>query len=193
MLKTRLIIVGLVLAIAAGVALFVRLLWVRLPGVGAAPRIQNTATILQQVQTLSELVTVKYVLEKVVILEDVKWYGENRVLLVAHGIVKAGMDLQEIKPQDLRMDDKKVLLKLPRAKITDLYLDDHQTRVVDRTTGLLRAFDKDFEQNARRQAVDDLRLAALHHGICGDAEERARLQLTNFFHQLGFEVEFVKN
>ena len=193
MLKTRLIIVGLVLAIAAGVALFVRLLWVRLPGVGAAPRIQNTATILQQVQTLSELVTVKYVLEKVVILEDVKWYGENRVLLVAHGIVKAGMDLQEIKPQDLRMDDKKVILKLPRARITDLYLDDHQTRVVDRTTGLLRTFDKDFEQNARRQAVDDLRLAALHHGIYGDAEERARLQLTNFFHQLGFEVEFVKN
>jgi len=191
--KTRLIIVGLVLAIAAGVALFVRLLWVRLPGVGAAPRIQNTATILQQVQTLSELVTVKYVLEKVVILEDVKWYGENRVLLVAHGIVKAGIDLQELKPQDLRMDDKKVLLKLPRAKITDLYLDDHQTRVVDRTTGLLRTFDKDFEQNARRQAVDDLRLAALHHGIYGDAEERARLQLTNFFHQLGFEVEFVKN
>ena len=193
MFKTRLIIVGLVLAIAAGVALFVRLLWVRLPGVGAAPRIQNTATILQQVQTLSELVTVKYVLEKVVILEDVKWYGENRVLLVAHGIVKAGMDLQEIKPQDLRMDDKKVILKLPRARITDLYLDDHQTRVVDRTTGLLRTFDKDFEQNARRQAVDDLRLAALHHGIYGDAEERARLQLTNFFHQLGFEVEFVKN
>src|SRR5437660_1309706 len=39
MLKTRLIIVGLVLAIAAGVALFVRLLWVRLPGGGrSAPR-----------------------------------------------------------------------------------------------------------------------------------------------------------
>src|SRR5437016_14162786 len=136
MLKTRLIIVGLVLAIAAGVALFVRLLWVRLPGVGAAPRIQNTATILQQVQTLSELVTVKYVLEKVVILEDVKWYGENRVLLVAHGIVKAGVDLQEIKPNDVRMDDKKVIIRLPQVRITDAYLDEKQTRVVDRTTGL---------------------------------------------------------
>src|SRR6266568_5251045 len=146
MFKTRLIIAGLALAIATGVALFVALLIVRPPAIGATPKIQSTATILQQVQTLSELVTVKYVLEKVVILEDVKWYGENRVLLVAHGIVKAGMDLQEIKPQDLRMDDKKVILKLPRAKITDLYLDDHQTRVVDRTTGLLRTFDKDFEQ-----------------------------------------------
>ena len=135
MLKTRLIIVGLALAIVAGMALFIALLWVRLPGRSAPPKIQNTATILQQIQTLSELVTVKYVLEKVVILEDIKWYGENRVLLVAHGVVKAGVDLQEIKPEDVRVEDKRVIVRLPRAKITDVYLDEHKTRVVDRTTG----------------------------------------------------------
>ena len=192
MLKTRLIIVGLVLAIAMGVALFIALLFVRPPAIAAPPRIQNTATIVQQVQTLSELVTVKYVLEKVVILDDIKWYGENRVLLVAHGIVKAGVDLQEIKPEDVRLEDKKILLKLPRARITDVYLDDQKTRVVDRSTGLLRAFDKDLEQNARRQAVEDLRIAARSNRIYEDAEERARLQLANLFHQLGYEVEFSK-
>ena len=193
MLKTRLIILGLVLAIGAGVALFVALLWVPLPRSSAPPRIQNTATMLKQVQTLSELVTVKYVLEKVVILEDIKWYGENRVLLVAHGVVKAGVDLQEIKPEDVRVDDKKVVMKLPRARITDAYLDDQKTRVVDRTTGLLRAFDKDLEQSARRQAVADLSISARFNGINSDAEERARLQLSNLFHQLGLEVEFVTN
>ena len=193
MFKTRLIIVGLVLAIAMGVALFIALLFVRPPAIGAPPKIQSTATIVQQVQTLSELVTVKYVLEKVVILDDIKWYGENRVMLVAHGIVKAGVDLQEIKPEDVRVEDKKIVLKLPRARITDVYLDDQKTRVVDRSTGLLRAFDKDLEQNARRQAVDDLRIAARSNRIYEDAEERARLQLTNLFHQLGYEVEFSKS
>jgi hypothetical protein len=193
MFKTRLIILELMLAIAMGVALFIALLFVRPPAIGAPPKIQSTATIVQQVQTLSELVTVKYVLEKVVILDDIKWYGENRVLLVAHGIVKAGVDLQEIKPEDVRVEDKKILLKLPRARITDVYLDDHKTRVVDRSTGLLRAFDKDLEQNARRQAVDDLRIAARSNRIYEDAEERARLQLANLFHQLGYEVEFSKS
>jgi len=192
MLKTRLIIVGLALAIALGVALFVALLLVRPPSIGTPPKIQSTATIVQQVQTLSELVTVKYVLEKVVILDDIKWYGENRVLLVAHGIVKAGVDLQEIKPEDVRVEDKKIVLKLPRARITDVYLDDQKTRVVDRSTGLLRAFDKDLEQNARRQAVEELRIAARSNRIYEDAEERARLQLANLFHQLGYEVEFSK-
>jgi len=192
MFKTRLIILGLVLAIAMGVALFIALLFVRPPAMAAPPKIQSTATIVQQVQTLSELVTIKYVLEKVVILDDIKWYGENRVLLVAHGIVKAGVDLQEIKPEDVRLEDKKILLKLPRARITDVYLDDQKTRVVDRSTGLLRAFDKDLEQNARRQAVEDLRIAARSNRIYEDAEERARLQLANLFHQLGYEVEFSK-
>jgi hypothetical protein len=193
MFKTRLIIVGLVLAIALGVALFIALLFVRPPAFGSPPQIQNTATIVQQVQTLSDLVTVKYVLEKVVILDDIKWYGENRVLLVAHGIVKAGVNLQEIKPEDMRVEDKKIVLKLPRARITDVYLDDQKTRVVDRSTGLLRAFDKDLEQNARRQAVDELRIAARANRIYEDAEERARLQLANLFHLLGYEIEFSKN
>ena len=192
MFKTRLIIVGLVLAIGMGVALFIALLFVRPPATGAPPKIQSTATIVQQVQTLSELVTVKYVLEKVVILDDIKWYGENRVLLVAHGIVKAGVDLQEIKPEDVRVEDKKIMLKLPRARITDVYLDDQKTRVVDRSTGLLRAFDKDLEQNARRQAVEELRIAARSNRIYEDAEERAQLQLANLFHQLGYEVAFRK-
>src|SRR5216110_1634060 len=116
MFKTRLIIVGLALAIAMGVALFVALLFFRPPAMGGPPKIQSTATIIQQVQTLSELVTVKYVLERVVILDDIKWYGENRVLLVAHGIVKAGVDLQEIKPNDVRMDDKKVIIPLPQVR-----------------------------------------------------------------------------
>jgi hypothetical protein len=189
MLKTRLVNVALFLAILLGLAL---MLWVVLPRLavsGSSPKIYNTATLLKQVQTLSQLVTVKYVLEKVILLEDPKWYGESRVLMVAHGVVKAGVDLSEIRPQDVNLDisRKKILLKLPPARITDAYLDDKQTQIVERTTGILRAFDKDLEQNARRQAVDDINRAARNSGILKDSEDRARAQLTNLFRQLGFE------
>jgi uncharacterized protein DUF4230 len=189
-LKTRLIIVGLVLAIVAGVGLF-GLLVFRVPWSNTPPKIQNTTTLLKEVQTLSQLVTVKYVLEKVVILEDVKWYGENRVLMVAHGVVKAGVDLQKLTPQDLRVEGNKVLLKLPYAVITDVYLDEQKTQVIENSTGLLRTFDKTLEQNARRQAVMDMRVAARSNGIHQDAESRAKLQLTELFRQLGYEVEFL--
>ena len=56
---------------------------------------------------------------------------------------------------------------------------------------MLRQFAKYLEQNARSQAVDDIRRSARYSGILRDAEERARAQLTNLFTQLGFaEVEF---
>jgi len=158
---------------------------------GSSPKVYSTPALLQQVQTLSQLVTVKYVLEKVVVLEDVKWTGENRVLMVAHGVVKAGLDLKQLQPADLQVSDSSILIKLPLAQITDAYLDEKQTRVIERTTGLLRAFDKDLEQTARQNAVDDIRRAARTGGILKDADERARVQVSNLFKQLGFEkVEF---
>ena len=113
-------------------------------------------------------------MEKVVVLEDAKWFGENRVLLVAHGIVKAGVDFRELKPEDLEVTGKKIAIRLPPSRITDTYLDEHQTRVVERTTGLLRMFDKDLEQAARQNAVADIRRAARTAGILKDADERHR-------------------
>ncbi|HWD19617.1 MAG TPA: DUF4230 domain-containing protein [Verrucomicrobiae bacterium] len=166
---------------------FVSRHWLPLNGVTTL----NTPAILTRVQTLSQLVTVKYVLEKVVVVEDAKWYGENRVVLVAHGIAKAGIDFSRLKPDDLKVSDKKISIALPKALVTDVYLDEARTEVLDRTTGIMRVFDKDLEQNARRQAVDDLRRAALQEGIIKDASDRARAQLSNLFFQMGFsEVEF---
>ena len=162
--------------------------WLKL---GSGLHQENTTTVVRQIQTLADLVTVKYVLEKVVILEDVKWYGENRVLLLAHGIVKAGIDLKRITADDVAISGKKISLRLPPPQITDAYLDEPRSQVIDHTTGLLRAFDKDLEQIARQNAVDDIRRAARREGILDEADKRARLELELFLRQAGFEqVEF---
>jgi Protein of unknown function (DUF4230) len=154
--------------------------------------VYNTATVLRQVQTLSQLVTVKYVMEKVVVYEDVKWFpgGDNRVMIIAHGIVKAGVDFQKMKPEDIEVTGKQVKINLPNPQITDCYLDDNQTQIVERSTGLLREFDKNLEQTARQIAVDDIRRGARYAGILKDADERARTQVEKLFQQLGLEVEF---
>jgi hypothetical protein len=151
----------------------------------------DTANVVQQVQTLSQLVTVKYVMEKVVVLEDPSYLGTSRVIMVAHGVLKAGVDFAPLKPADVQISGNKISLVLPPARLTDAYLDEKQTQVIERTTGLLRSFDKNLEQSARQQALDDLQRAARRNGILADADERARTQLANLFHQLGFEkVEF---
>lgn len=190
-LKIRIIILGFILAAAAGVGLLlgVNLTQLNVPP-ASPPTILNTATLVQQIQSLAELVTVKYVLEKLVVLEDTRWYGDNRVLLVAHGIVKAGIDLRRIEPSDLDLDRNILQITLPPVSITDVYLDEQKTRVLEHSTGLLRAFNKNLEAEARRQAVDELKHAARQGGIYEDAQLQAQQQLTNLFGRLNLEVRF---
>jgi hypothetical protein len=197
-MKQQSAIIVLVLAVIFTIGLVIGVLLPRLAGFGMARgHVYSSSAILQQVQTLSELVTVKYVMEKVEIQEDrsQNWIraalpDNTRVILVAHGIVKAGVDLGKMKPEDLRLSGKQVILTLPRAQITDAYLDDKHTEIVEHNTSFLRDFNKDLEQMARLNAVEDIRRAARTSGILKDADDRARQQLKYFFSQLGFEVEF---
>jgi len=193
MLKTRLVNAVFILAIIFGLGLMFLFIFPFLSRLRPAPRIASTPSVLQRVQGLSELITVKYVLEKVVIFEDPRWYpgGDSRVLMVVHGNVLAGVNLKELREGDIRVEGDRVFINLPpaRAPIDLTYIDDKHTQVVERSTGILRSFDKDMEQNARKQAILDLNLAARESGILNDAAFRARQELTNLLSPLGFKVE----
>ncbi len=166
---------------------------------GTGLHFENTTAVVQQVQTLSDLVTVKYVMQKIEIVDSPPTstlgqfvQGDSRVLMLAQGVVKAGIDLKKIQPGDVSVSGKKISIKLPPPQITDAYLDDSQTKVIERTTGFLRSLDKDLEQVTRQNAVADIERAARANGILNDADERAKLEMAAFLHEAGYEqVEFV--
>ncbi len=157
------------------------------------PGLASTATVVTEIQSLAQLVTVKFVLEKVIRLDDVKWYGQNRLLMLAHGVAKAGVDLRKLRPEDVSVHEGSLKVVLPKPQIFDVYLDEQQTEVIERSTGVLRSFDQEMEQEARRQAVDEIRRAARAAGILQEAEDRARSQLVALGRASGFsgvEVTF---
>lgn len=145
----------------------------------------GTAVVLQ-IQGLAELTTVRYVIEKIVLVEDARFYGVNRVVLVAHGVIRAGIDLAKLGPQDIRIEGGLVEVSLPAPEILEAYLDEEQTRVLDDSTGLFRRFDKTLQQEARRKGLAQVRLAALESGILEEARRRARLELESLLRRLGF-------
>ncbi len=160
---------------------------------GSRPGLANTATVVTEIQSLAQLVTVKFVLEKVIRMDDVKWYGQNRLLMLAHGIAKAGVDLHKLRPEDVSVREGNLRVVLPKPQVFDVYLDEQQTEVIERSTGVLRSFDQEMEQEARRQAVDEIRRAARAAGILQEAEDRARSQLVALGRASGFsgvEVTF---
>ena len=121
MFKQRLAFFAFLVAIVFGSGLVIGILFPRWAGVGSKPKVHNSATILKQVQTLSQLVTVKYVMERVEELDAAptstlgQWLtsltGEPRVLLLAHGIIKAGVDLGRLHPGDLRVSEQGTVVK----------------------------------------------------------------------------------
>jgi hypothetical protein len=197
MWKTRLAIIGLVLVI---LLLLFALTGFVLPYLGmhlGRPFTYNTATILQSIRGVNQLVSVQYNLEKVVVLEDPPktvftqfLTGDSRVILVAHGVVKAGVDLSKLSEKDVQLKGTNLFISLPKSEITDVYLDEKLTQVLEHKTGFMRKFDAKLPQVARQQAVDEVRRGARYNGILEDADTRARASLRQLFVPMGIGVEF---
>jgi hypothetical protein len=182
-------IIGLVVASLIAVAILRR---------SSAPKIAATPSVIVQIQSLSELVTVKYVIEKVVFAEAPKATTldqllpgrDDKLTLLALGIVKAGVDLSRIRPEDIEVSGNTIRITVPRAALTDQYLDEKSTQVLDRQTGLLRSYDQKLEQQARQEALTAIVRAARLNGIEREADQRAKQQLETFLKSLGYqEVE----
>jgi hypothetical protein len=156
---------------------------------GREPKLGGGPTVLRQVQGLQELSTVKYHLERIVTVTDPGLLGDERLILIAHGIVKSGIDLSGLKPEDIKINEarKTAEVTLPQAKVFDVYLDETRTQVFMREKPFFRKLNKDLDQIARRDAVAQIKSGAVELGIKKDAQERAEMQVRKLLEALGYE------
>ncbi|HEV8132154.1 MAG TPA: DUF4230 domain-containing protein [Acidobacteriota bacterium] len=148
-------------------------------------------TVVRQIQQLKRLETVVYTMEKIVEGEREgllpKFLTGERLLLIVHGEVIAGIDLGDIGPRDVAIDGRNVKLRIPRAQIFTARIDNGKTRVYSRDTGILTWADPNLETEVRREAERQLREAALKDGILQTAEQNARATLSSLLKGFGFE------
>lgn len=150
----------------------------------------DPVTIIQQVQALARLETIRYTVEKVITAETnqgvlAPLFGD-RLLFVAHGYVIAGIDMAQIKAEDLRLVNGVLTVQLPAAQILVATLDNDKSYVYDRQTGLLTQADPTLETQARQVAEGEIRKAALEDGILDQAGANAQTYLRWFFESLGY-------
>jgi Protein of unknown function (DUF4230) len=153
-------------------------------------------TVVNRIQRLQRLETVVYTMDKVVtgakenpLLPD--FLTGDRLLLLVHGEVIAGIDFSNLKPDDVKVDGKEIRLHLPPAQIFTVRLDSNRTRVYSRQTGLLVPTDPNLETQVRQEAERQLHEAALADGILRNAQENAESTITSLLQGLQFEkIEF---
>jgi hypothetical protein len=150
-------------------------------------------TVVQQIQQLQRLETVVYSMEKIVTgSQDSKFLPRllagDRLLLIVHGDVTAGVDLGALDASQLSIDGRTVTINLPEPSVFATRLDNARTRVYARETGLFTSPDPQLESEVRREAERQLTQAALDGGILKTAAANARTTLTSLLHGLGFET-----
>jgi hypothetical protein len=152
-------------------------------------------TVVRQIQQLQRLETVNYSLDKIISGERSnpylpKFLVGDRLLLVMHGQVIAGIDLAGVQPADVTVAGDKVSIKLPAAEVFTTSLDNTKTRVYSRETGLLSSTDPFLESEVRQEAERQLTEAALQDGILAMAAQNGKTTIAGLLRGIGFrEVE----
>ena len=153
----------------------------------------SSPTVVEKIRQLSRLETVEYSLDKIVEGERQSAYlpdflAGDKLLLVAHGEVIAGIDLGQFKAGDVAVNGDAVHVRLPAAQILTTRIDNSRTRVYSRTTGLLVATDPNLESEVRKIAEQQIAQAALDDGILDKARQNARTSVTALLYGLGFRT-----
>jgi len=154
--------------------------------------IPDPVTIINEVQSLARLETVRYSVEKVVTAEVNQGvlgplFGD-RLLFVAHGYVIAGIDMGKIKAEDMWLADGMLNVRLPSTEILVATLDNDKSYVYDRQTGLFTQGDPTLETQVRQVAEQEILNAALAEGVLDQATTNAQTYLRWFFESLGYRL-----
>ncbi len=152
--------------------------------------------VVDSVRALSELSTVEVVqsttVEKGQDRGWLDWAAGDRVFLFAVASIDAGVDLSQVGEGDITIDDdaNRIELHLPAPEVTGIEVDNDQTRVYDRDTGVFTTGDPNLERSARLAAEEIMVDAALQEGLLDTAEANTETALTEFLTAAGFdEVE----
>jgi hypothetical protein len=148
-------------------------------------------TVVRQIQQLQRLETVSYTMDKIISGEHdnaylPKFLAGDRLLLVVHGEVVAGINLAGVQPSDVIIQGQKISIHLPTAEVFGTRIDNARTKVYSRDTGLFSSPDPNLESEVREEAERQLLQAALQDGILKTAADNARSTISGMLKGFGF-------
>jgi len=155
-------------------------------------------SVVEQVRNVAQLTTVE-VTESTMIEKGndfgwLNWARGDRIFMFVVAEIGAGIDFERLYEGSFEVDTETgtVTVELPPAEITYIALDNEQTQVVDRSTGLLTPGDPQLESDARQVAEEVLRESAIEAGILDRADQNARSVIEGLLLELGYSrVVFV--
>ncbi|MGB3238101.1 MAG: DUF4230 domain-containing protein [Geitlerinemataceae cyanobacterium] len=143
----------------------------------ASGELQNPSSlIVRQVREVSELTTATFEMETVVPVSEKGRILESKLLYIAHGNVRVGVDLGEFTADSVQVENETITVNLPPLKILDSKLDLEHSSVYSYDRGLLGWGPDivDLQTQAQRQALQKVEEAACQDWLIKAASDRVQ-------------------
>lgn len=154
--------------------------------------IADPVTYINEIRALARLETIQYSVSQVMTGEDnqgtLGFAFGTKILVVVHGTVIAGIDMEKLQPTDMRLDNGILYVNLPPAEILAVTLDTEKVEVYTLQEGVLADVDPTLVLQTVQGGQEKILSVALDDGILLQAERNAESYLIKFFSALGFNT-----
>ena len=165
----------------------------------AARKKSVRSAILQGIQNVNELATVRERFQSIVSFSDGKQLpflgfflpGTTRKFIMRYaGVIVCGNDLSRLDISE-RFAVNRVRVVVPRSRILDIYADVQSFEVYDQQAGLFTSIRLEDQNREVTADLEEMRQNALKSGILNHADENTRRILTSIVAATGMEAEIV--
>lgn len=161
--------------------------------------IDQTPIVIQQIRPLAQLVTVTAYTEVIKDTTKAASTGErlrdvlnpfsfrvnvnHRLIVVGKVVVQAGVDLQKLQEADVFVQGDSIRIQLPAAEVLDAVINPSGTDIFLEEGRWDNTAVAGLKTSLRQKAVEEMK----NRGLLYQADERARVVLTNFFLAAGYK------
>lgn len=166
----------------------------------AKPQVDVRSLVVSQVRGASELTTAVFTMEAVVpSRQDRKLggytVGTTTLLYIAYGEVRAGVDLKDLKPDNVTVVNDTIQLQLPPPRILDSKIDVNRSTVYDYDRGFLGLGPDtapQLQMLAQQETLKKIEAAACKENLLSQANDRAQLVVEKLLNTAGYKQVVVK-
>jgi len=161
---------------------------------------KNRYLVISKIQTASKLATTETTLDKVIFgSQERRFLGvvhlnETRFVAYSQATVKTGIDLSKLTPEDVKITDNRIEVKLPAVEVLDFSYPSSSFKIdsnITDTRAFLNTLDiKDFEE-FYQQAEIDIRNNLSYMGIRAATEQKTRILMAGLLKNLGYDEIYI--
>ncbi len=157
----------------------------------------DRAMVISKLKNSAKLSTVEYIVTKVISSKDNNWFAKDAYFFAeTEATIKAGIDLDKLKDEDIKIDGVKISLLLPPVEILNFSYPSEGFKVIEKYSDEAAIFkwnsiDVATKDDLYRQGESDIRQNIDDLGIVNTAQKNTRLLLTKILSLSGFDEIYI--